>query len=142
MLLDFHLARGAIDPADPPPRRLGGTTGYSSPEQQAAMASIRQGRPIRVPVDGRADIYSLGVMLYEALGGLKPGRVEAGTSPPLCRLNPQVSAGLTDIIHKCLNPDPRDRYAQASAVASDLRRHLNHLRLPRGRLSPAGPRSE
>jgi eukaryotic-like serine/threonine-protein kinase len=129
MLLDFHLARGAIDPADPLPRRLGGTTGYTSPEQQAAMASIRQGRPIRVPVDGRSDIYSLGVLLYEALGGLKPGRDAAGTVPPLYGLNPQVSIGLSDIIHKCLNPDPRDRYAQASALASDLRRHLNHLPL-------------
>ena len=42
MLLDFHLARGAIDPADPLPRGLGGTTAYASPEQRAAMASIRQ----------------------------------------------------------------------------------------------------
>jgi serine/threonine protein kinase/tetratricopeptide (TPR) repeat protein len=129
MLLDFHLARGAIDPADPLPQGLGGTTGYSSPEQQAAMASIRQGRPIRVPVDGRSDIYSLGMLLYEALGGLKPGRGKAGTRLPLYSLNPQVSTGLSDIIDKCLNSDPRGRYAQASALASDLRRHMNHLPL-------------
>ena len=62
MLLDFHLAREAIDTAGPLPRRLGGTTAYASPEQRAAMASIRHGRPIRVPVDGRSDIYSLGAL--------------------------------------------------------------------------------
>ncbi len=129
MLLDFHLAREAIDPADPLPRGLGGTTGYASPEQQAAMASIRQGRPIRVPVDGRSDIYSLGVLLHEALGGVKPGRGTSGARVPLHRLNPEVSTGLSDIIHNCLNADPGNRYAQASALASDLRRHLNHLPL-------------
>ncbi len=129
MLLDFHLARGVIDPADPLPRGLGGTMEYASPEQRAAMAAIRQGRPIRVAVDGRTDIYSLGLLLYEALGGFKPGRTNSGTSMPLARLNPQVSTGLSDIIHKCLSSNPRDRYAQASALASDLRRHLNHLPL-------------
>ena len=129
MLLDFHLARGVIDPADPLPRGLGGTMEYASPEQRAAMAAIRQGRPIRVAVDGRTDIYSLGVLLYEAMGGLKPGRTKSGTSIPLARLNPQVSTGLSDIIHKCLSSNPRDRYTQASALASDLRRHLNHLPL-------------
>jgi eukaryotic-like serine/threonine-protein kinase len=129
MLLDFHLAGGAIDPAGPIPARLGGTTDYASPEQGEAMAAIRQGRPIRVPVDGRSDIYSLGVLLYEALGGSRPGRGKAAARLPLNRLNPQVSAGLSDLIHKCLRADPRDRYPNAAALASDLRRHLNHLPL-------------
>jgi serine/threonine protein kinase/tetratricopeptide (TPR) repeat protein len=129
MLLDFHLARGAIDPAAPPPSGLGGTRGYASPEQRAAMAAIRDGGPIHIAVDGRSDIYSLGVLLYEALGGLKPGRGRSGAHAPLRRLNPEVSTGLSDIIHKCLNADPRGRYAHASALASDLRRHLNHLPL-------------
>ncbi len=129
MLLDFHLARGAIDPAGPLPPGLGGTTAYASPEQRAAMASIRQGKAIGVPVDGRSDIYSLGVFLYEALSGSIPGRRKAATLLPLNRLNPQVSAGLSDIIHKCLRSDPRDRYPKAAALANDLRRHLNHLPL-------------
>ena len=119
---------------------LGGTTDYASPEQRAAMASIRQGRPIRVPVDGRSDIYSLGVLLYEALGGSRPGRGKAVARLPLDRLNPQVSAGLSDIIHKCLRSDPRDRYPNAAALAGDLRRHLNHLPL-RGRAEPQSDRT-
>ena len=129
MLLDFHLARGAIDPDRPLPHGLGGTTDYASPEQLAAMASIRQGRPVPFPVDGRSDIYSLGVLLYEALGGSKPKRRKGVARLPLNRLNPQVSTGLSDIIHKCLRPDLQDRYPTAAALASDLRRHLNHLPL-------------
>jgi serine/threonine protein kinase/tetratricopeptide (TPR) repeat protein len=129
MLLDFHLAGEVIDPAGPLPPRLGGTTDYASPEQRAAMVSIRQGQPIGVLVDGRSDIYSLGVLLYEALGGSRPGRRKGVARLSLNRLNPQVSAGLSDIIHKCLRSDPRDRYPTAAALASDLRRHLNHLPL-------------
>ena len=37
--------------------------------------------------------------------------------------------GLSDIVHKCLRPDPRERYPDAAALAADLRRHLNHLPL-------------
>ncbi len=129
MLLDFHLARGAIEPARPLPPRLGGTTAYASPEQQMAMASIRAREPIRVPVDGRSDIYSLGVLLYEALGGSIPRRGHDGATRPLYRLNPQVSTGLSDIIHKCLRTNPAIATRSAAALAGDLRRHLNHLPL-------------
>ena len=75
MLLDFHLARGPIGPGTPDPERLGGTPGCMAPEQLAAMDAIRRARPIATPVDGRADIYSLGLLLYEALAG------DAGTDP-------------------------------------------------------------
>jgi eukaryotic-like serine/threonine-protein kinase len=126
MLLDFHLARGPVEPGGPPPPQLGGTPAYASPEHRSAMASIRKGRPIGVAVDGRSDIYSLGVLLYEALGGSRPARDESGAVVPLERINPQVSAGLSDLIAKCLRPDPRDRFGYAEELANDLRRHLNH----------------
>jgi tetratricopeptide (TPR) repeat protein len=66
--------------------------------------------------------------MYEALGGQlasSPGALQ----PPLNQFNPRVSPGLADIIQKCLKPDPRERYRDASVLANDLRRHLNHLPL-------------
>jgi serine/threonine protein kinase/Tfp pilus assembly protein PilF len=129
MLLDFHLARGPLDPEAPRPCGLGGTPEYASPEQRAAMVAIHAGRALTMNVDGRSDIYSLGVLLYEALAGSAPSADGAGAGVPLHRKNPQVSFGLSDLIHKCLRTDPRDRYTDAAALAADFRRHLNHLPL-------------
>jgi serine/threonine protein kinase/Tfp pilus assembly protein PilF len=124
MLLDFHLAREPIGPALPVPDRLGGTPGFMAPEQRAAMAAIREGRAPATRVDGRADIYSLGLLLYEALGGAV-SLSATGSRQPLARCNPRVSPGLSDIVAKCLADRPLDRYRDAAALAIDLRRHLN-----------------
>jgi serine/threonine protein kinase/Flp pilus assembly protein TadD len=128
MLLDFHLARSPIGPHDPPPAWMGGTLEFMSPEHRRAMEAVREGRPACVAVDGRADIYSLGMLLYVALGGVVP---EPGDAPlsPLHRRNPQVSVGLSDLVQKCLSSDPDGRYQDAAALASDLRRHLADLPL-------------
>ncbi len=128
MLLDFHLARGRIRAGETTPEWLGGTRGYMSPEQQAALAAVRAGRPVPADVDGRSDVYSLGLLLYEALGGPRPSSAEEPL-PRLCRCNRQVSVGLSDVIHKCLAADPRRRYPDAGALAEDLRRHRNDLPL-------------
>lgn len=126
MLLDFHLARGPITLGGTAPSWLGGTPEFMSPEQESALAAVREGRAVRQAVDGCADIYSLGLMLYQALGGPRL----AGTGwPPLHRCNTRVSVGLSDIIHKCLCHDPRDRYPDAACLANDLRRHLGNLPL-------------
>jgi serine/threonine protein kinase/tetratricopeptide (TPR) repeat protein len=128
MLLDFHLAQRPIGPGSPAPLWSGGTPGYMSPEQWDVMTAVREGRPVLRAVDRRTDIYALGALLYEALGGAlpdSPGRVMS----PVCRFNSNVSAGLSDIIQKCLCNRPGDRYSDAAAVASDLRRHLSSLPL-------------
>jgi serine/threonine protein kinase len=127
MLLDFHLARGPIAPGGPLPTQIGGTLGFMSPEQRTALEAVRDGHPVG-GVDGRADIYSLGMLLYVALGGRGPKPCDEPL-PPLQRRNPRVSIGLSDIIHKCLSHDPRDRYSDASVLAGDLRRHLGDLPL-------------
>jgi serine/threonine protein kinase/Flp pilus assembly protein TadD len=128
MLLDFHLAQAPISPGGPPPMWAGGTLGYMSPEQWGVVTAVREGRPVPDGVDRRTDIYSLGALMYEALGGPLP-RSPGALLPPLDHFNSRVSPGLADIIQKCLKPDPRDRYRDASTLANDLRRHLNHLPL-------------
>jgi serine/threonine protein kinase len=121
MLLDFHLAREPIRAGGPAPESFGGTPPYMPPEQLAAMQALRSGKPIEVNVDGRADVYALGAILYEALGGRLPVAMD---SPPLTRLNPHVSRGLSDILDKCLADRADARYAEAQGLADDLRRHL------------------
>jgi len=147
MLLDFHLAREPIPLDGAQPTWLGGTAGYMSPEQQAALRAIEQGRSVVLPVDGRSDVYSLGVVLYEALAGTLPvGKSEIRNSKsegpevsdfgfrvsdfvPLQLCNSQVSIGLSDLVSKCLAHDPGDRYRHMAALATDLRRHLANLPL-------------
>jgi serine/threonine protein kinase/Flp pilus assembly protein TadD len=126
LLLDFHLAVAPLRTGQAPPEWFGGTPGFMSPEQEAACAAARRGGTVAEAVDGRSDIYALGRLLYVALAG------SAADTNPLAesrRLNPQVSRGLSDIVHKCLARRPDDRYPDAAALAADLRRHLADLPL-------------
>lgn len=128
MLLDFHLARGPVLPGGPAPEHLGGTPGWMSPEQRAAMIALAAGREIAEPIDARSDIFSLGLLLYHALGG-PLSTSDRPARPRLERCNHLVSIGLADIVHKCMAEAVADRYACAGDVAEDLRRHLDDLLL-------------
>src|SRR5207237_6585349 len=66
MLLDFHLAREPLRADGAVPDWFGGTPGAMSPEQELAFAAFRHARPAPLPVDGRSDVYSLGLLLAEA----------------------------------------------------------------------------
>jgi serine/threonine protein kinase len=96
-----------------------GTPAYISPEQA-------QGRAL----DGRSDLYSLGITLYRAVTGEVPFRsrdwfelarmhVEDPPEPPRFR-RPELSARLERIILRCLAKHPDDRYPSATALAEDL----------------------
>ena len=124
MLLDFHLAQRALAPGDRDPEHLGGTPGRMAPEQEAALDDARAGRPIGSAVDGRADVFALGVLLFDGLAGEAPPEGPRAASKRLGRLNPQVGVGLADVVARCLEPDPARRYPDASALAEDLRLHL------------------
>jgi serine/threonine protein kinase/Tfp pilus assembly protein PilF len=123
MLLDFHLARGPIRPGQVP-GWVGGTPGYMPPEQEAALAAAARGQAAPAAVDGRADVFALGAILYEALGGPSPRPAGRRAARALRRNNPQVSAGLASLINRCLAPSPAARYPEAGLLAADLGRHL------------------
>ena len=102
-----------------------GTPSYMSPEQAAGTAEAAL-----FPVD----IYALGAVLYEMLTGRPPFRAEtaaetqrqvvAEEAVPPSRLNAKVPRDLETICLKCLNKQPRRRYATAAAMAEDLHRFL------------------
>lgn len=128
MLLDFHLARAPIKVGEWVADRLGGTPGWMSPEQETTLAAASDGLPAPADLDGRSDLFALGLLLREALGlgspvvGERRGRGAA-------RFPPGVSVALVDIVRKCLALNPRDRYTDASSLAEDLRRELEDLPL-------------
>jgi serine/threonine protein kinase/Tfp pilus assembly protein PilF len=143
MLLDFNLSTDA----DNPRGRLGGTLPYMAPEQLRAIAHQAEGIP--AALDARADIFSLGVMLFELVTGEHPfGPVQLKTlSRELCQqllerqqhgpaqkayaLNPAVDRELSDLIHRCLAHDPADRPQTAAELARQLRQGLSPLRRTR-----------
>ena len=95
-----------------------GTVFYMSPEQAAGEA-----------LDGRSDVYALGVVGWQALSGALPfdGAPQAvlvahvtKPAPPLASVAPAVPAALCAVIDRCLAKAPADRYESAEALAAAL----------------------
>jgi WD40 repeat protein/serine/threonine protein kinase len=97
--------------------------------------------------DARADVYSLGLTLYELLC-LRPAfdeverhrlikQVQTAAPPRLDRLNREVPRDLVTIVHKAIDRDPAHRYASAAALAADLQRFIDDEPIQARRVSPA-----
>ena len=142
MLLDFNLAGESwADRHGSEPANLGGTLAYMAPEHLDAVA-----RGADDGVDRRSDIYSLGVLLYEALVSARPFAIPTGVSsvpealrrsaedrrcpPPQLRVtNPEIPEALERVIRRCLEPDPRARFPIAAELAADLQAVADDLPL-------------
>ena len=117
-VMDFGLAHSATESRLTKTGTLVGTVAYLSPEQVASRA-----------FDGRSDVYSLGVVLYECLVGEPPftGEVQSilyrivhEVPQPPRALGAEIREELEDIILRCLAKDPDARYTNAADLAQAL----------------------
>jgi serine/threonine protein kinase len=136
-LADFGIAHDALSAA----RKITetgifvGTPRYASPEQCKG-----------VPVDGRSDLYSLGVSLYEILSGTVPHtgggavalltRIGGEPARPIRDANPEVPESVAKIVHRLLEKAPEDRYADALALVQDLDAVIRELPIERIDVKP------
>jgi tRNA A-37 threonylcarbamoyl transferase component Bud32 len=117
-----------------------GTPAFMSPEQAAGERVI----------DGRSDLYSLGVVAYQMLTGELP--FQSPTVPgllmkqistpatPVDRLRPETPQELALTVMRCLEKDPADRWPSADALRRALETNTYSAPLPRpGRRTPAAP---
>jgi serine/threonine protein kinase len=98
-----------------------GTIAYMAPEQLQGS-----------DVDGRADIFSLGVVLYEMLAGMTPFRGDHEAAlmysivndepTPIQKHRPEISSEFVHILNRALEKDPGDRYQSMAEMVIDLRR--------------------
>jgi eukaryotic-like serine/threonine-protein kinase len=133
VVTDFGIARAVSKYAEQTGTNMVvGTPQYFSPEQARGL-----------PLDGRADLYSLGVTLFKAATGVLPfqgddwyeiARQHVEDEPPRPRdLNPSLSKGLERIILRCLEKEPEDRFSNGEALCTEL----SHLLPDRGEVTSA-----
>ena len=123
VVMDFGIARAAVGTRLTQTGAVIGTPQYMSPEQARGKE-----------IDGRSDIYSFGLVLYQMTTGTLPFQSsdaaslmymhvhEAPVSPDV--RNPKVPAWLRDIILKCLAKNPEDRFATAAELKKALAERL------------------
>ncbi|MGB9720486.1 MAG: protein kinase domain-containing protein [bacterium] len=126
-IADFGLAQAQDLTSITVTGSIVGTPAYMSPEQAAGKK-----------VDNRSDIFSLGVVVYEMLTGIKPFRGENYSSvineiltvdpPKPFEANPLISREISTIIEKMLEKDPDKRYQNVNEISEDISNYLRRTR--------------
>ena len=119
LVTDFGIAHGGADQISTDPGKIMGTAHFMSPEQAIGQS-----------IDGRSDIYALGVVGYLAVSGRLPFETsnlpallvkQASEAPPaVTRVAPGLPPALGAVIDRCLARDPDERFADGEALAEAL----------------------
>lgn len=124
---DFGIARFATQVSGS--GRLMGTPAYLSPEQILGQ-----------PQNSRSDLFSLGIVLYQMITGLRPfdgssvgavcAQILSSEPVPPTRQNPSLPPAIDHIIMRCLAKNPADRYPSGEALAASLYPLARHVPIP------------
>jgi len=135
-LTDFGLARAVDDASITQTGVVTGTPQFMAPEQARGES-----------LDGRADLFSLGCVLYTLATGRPPFRAATTLAllkricedepPPIRELNAEIPDWLAAMIRKLLNKQPGDRFQSASELSDLLSQCLAHMQQPGTRPLPA-----
>ena len=136
-LADFNISFSSELSGATPAAYFGGSLAYMSPEQLEACNPAHERKP--ESLDGRSDLYSLGVMLWELMIGSRPftdeqlstgwggtlermtARRRAGIDPELlAQISSQGLPGMDLVLSRCLASEPDDRYSTGAELARDL----------------------
>lgn len=131
-LVDFGIVKGSSISSETQAGMLKGKVAYMSPEQASGE-----------PLDGRSDLFSLGVCFYELIAGQRPfqGQNDIMTlkaildepTPPLTTFTPDVAEGIEHSIYRALEKFPDQRYPSAREFHLELQHILRDCPTPLGR---------
>jgi len=137
---DFGIARAGDTSRLTRAGAMLGTPDYMAPEQAQGM-----------PIDYRADLYALGVILYEMLTGRVPFEADTPHAilyalihrppPPPCQLRPDLSPAVEAVLLKALAKQPNDRYQRGADMTAALRGAVA-VSKPSAAAIPAPPAAE
>jgi serine/threonine-protein kinase len=116
---DFGIAKTLDDGDQTQTAEVLATPGYLAPERLAGR-----------PASERSDLYSVGVLLYEALGRRRPfsgdtplalmHAIERGEAEPLMSLRPELPPAVVAVVERAMHVDPAERFGSASEMAAAL----------------------